>query len=293
MFVQDYRASKILFNFLKSNNTYKPFIIPANICNIIPQTFLAAEINFVIVDISNDNLCINQNKVIDMLKMDPDKYGGMLFVRTYGIDDSFSDFFEKVRSINNRFIIIDDACLCKPNLDYILDEFIDFKLFSTGYSKYIDIDYGGFGFIKNRFYYDIHDTILLRCNSLTKNKGEKEYVHLIQERLPKTIEHKKTINYIYSENLKNIKILDDKFQNWRFNILIPEYFQSLILKNLFNNGLFASSHYESIGTVSFRKKMKNTNKIHMTIINLFNDFNYSNEMALKSCIIINSTIKNN
>ncbi len=68
MYIQEIRAVKTLYNFLKLNQFTKPFLIPANVCAILPLTFLKANATFEFVDISTDNYCIDQNTVFQLLK---------------------------------------------------------------------------------------------------------------------------------------------------------------------------------------------------------------------------------
>ena len=86
------RASTILYNFLKSNNFDGKFLLPANVCPVVPLTFLKARVPFEFVDISMTDLCIQQQAVLTLLKKDP-SYCGVLFVRTYCITRPYKSFF--------------------------------------------------------------------------------------------------------------------------------------------------------------------------------------------------------
>jgi hypothetical protein len=54
--VQAPRASAILYNLLKSQDNTDPWLLPANICPIVPLTFFKAGVPFELVDISAENL---------------------------------------------------------------------------------------------------------------------------------------------------------------------------------------------------------------------------------------------
>lgn len=45
------RASTVLYKFLISNCRGYSFILPANVCPVVPLTFIKANIDFVFVDI--------------------------------------------------------------------------------------------------------------------------------------------------------------------------------------------------------------------------------------------------
>ena len=54
--VQAPRASAILYNLLKSRENSEPWLLPANICPIVPITFFKAGVPIEFVDISVENL---------------------------------------------------------------------------------------------------------------------------------------------------------------------------------------------------------------------------------------------
>ena len=99
-FVFEQRASTIIFNLLTSIDNDKTFLIPSNICPIVIAVFLKAEKPFELVDISPKTFCINESKVLKLISEDKNKYGGLLFVRTYGIQDSFESFFKSLKDHN-------------------------------------------------------------------------------------------------------------------------------------------------------------------------------------------------
>lgn len=306
--IVDYRASKILFNFLTSQTIDKPFLLPTNVCSVVPLTFYLAGVKFEFVDIQDDNLCIDQDFVLQNL----DIYSGVLFVRTYGIEDDFTMLFKQIKEIKNDFLIIDDSCLSKPDFSN-KHEYIDLKLFSLGYAKYLDIGIGAFAYINLELNYKIKQTIFvkgdfklyenkLKQNILSGEKFEfKEYQFLenklfnlnlqeINSKLNTIVEHKADLNEIYTSNLPSYIQLDSKFQKWRFNIVVNENIKQNILNKLFSNKLFASSHYYPLGSIMTSNKYENSMKLYGSVINLFNDLYYTKEQALKTCEIINSSL---
>lgn len=308
MFVQEYRASKILYNFLVSNNIKGPFILPANVCGIIPLTFHYAKVKFDFFDIQNDNLCIDQNKVLENVN----NYIGLLFVRTYGIEDNFEMFFKKLKTKNPNFIIIDDCCLCMPNLNEELKNNVDLKLYSLGYAKQIDLKIGSFGYLSsiykyNNIYLDKFDSTHFELfetelkNAVNSYKlleikdyyflDNAEYVinkQLIEEGIHLSKCHKNKLNEIYKKELPTSIQMNSNFQNWRFNIVLKDEIEKKkILELLFENKLFASSHYYPISITLKNQLAPNSLFLHKRVINLFNDFYYTEQQAIETCKIIN------
>ena len=81
-----------------------------------------------------------------------------------------------------------------------------------------------------------------------------------------------------------------QYQQWRFNILVNENTKHIILKSLFDEHLFASSHYLSLSKVCKNQECPNSTNLNNKIINLFNDFYYTEEKAFSTCKIINKNL---
>jgi dTDP-4-amino-4,6-dideoxygalactose transaminase len=314
MLIQEYRASKILYNFLVSNNFGGTFLIPANSCPVVPLVFLKAETKFELIDISLSEFCIDQQSVMDKIKRQPGMYSGILYVRTYGVENDVDFFFRELKSLDNGFIIIDDCCLCKPDLSNEKDDLIDLKLFSTGYAKYIDIGMGGFAYLNESKSFKYQPTFKKYCqtdyeilmssvkNAIQSNltfiydkqlkwldnlEMPSDYLRTVEEKLPAIIEHKNKLNVIYKDNLPPSVILDDKFQHWRFNIMVDPAKKEHLISKIFKNGLFASSHYYPLTHIFHQVQSPNAEYIKQRVVNLFNDMYYTEDQAYKTCTIIN------
>ncbi|RUR08123.1 DegT/DnrJ/EryC1/StrS aminotransferase family protein [Legionella sp. km772] len=312
------RASLILYNYLKSNQFPHKFILPLNVCPIVPATFLKAKVEFEFIDISPLSLCIDETLLLERIQQDP-QISGVLFVNTFGIELDNSVFFQTIKTINKEIAIIDDCCLKIPNFNYqIKNSVVDLALFSTGYSKYVDIAWGGFGFLSDSTTYSQHPLAfnpkdLVNFSKMTQAAIDTErfldypdndwlgseiqlysdfnkYKQRIQTEKNKVAAHKKKLNTIYQTMLPSSIQLGDKFSNWRFSILVPN--KEELLKELFKNHLFASSHYKAIDFM-FKKKPtpdSQAKTIHDHIINLFNDFRFSETQAHAACRIINQLV---
>jgi dTDP-4-amino-4,6-dideoxygalactose transaminase len=278
------RAATVLYEVLKKLPHPKKFLLPLNVCPIVPDTFIKANIKFDFIDINVNTLCMDFDLIFDKIKNDQE-VDGILFVKTFGIDLDTTDLYQQIKSINQNIFIIDDCCPCIQNFNYdIKSSYADMALFSSGYSKYVDIGYGGYGFLKDNKFNHIF---------INKNKDPDflEYKVKIQTDIQQMNKHKATLNTIYQSNLPKEIQLGDKFNTWRFSILVDN--KEEILKKIFEiDGLFASSHYPQVDFdySSHPIKNSNTQKVHTKIINLFNDFRFTEEKAYKVVDIINRNL---
>ena len=106
----------------------------------------------------------------------------------------------------------------------------------------------------------------------------------------KRAEYRQMINDIYTNNLPSEIQLPSNYQKWRFNVKVNPLLKQPIINRLFHEGLFASSHYHSANILFDDELFPNSNKLFDEIINLFNDYNYTKAMAMKTCKIINSVL---
>ena len=274
------RAASVLYKVLKSINNNN-FLLPLNICPIVPDTFIKAGKQFEFIDINLDTLCIDEDFLLNKIKLDR-AIGGLLFAKTFGINFDTQPLYKKIKEINTNIFIIDDMCPCVPQFDYgIENSYANMALFSSGYSKYVDIGFGGYGFLKFKDFNEIFKD---------KSRSEEflEYKKKIMKQLPLVKKHKDTLNKIYKNNIPEQFHLGDRFSNWRFSILVFNKIE--VLEEIQKvNTLFASSHYPQIDYNYVDKPLQNsnTNKIYNNIINLFNDFRFSEEQANKVVKIIN------
>jgi hypothetical protein len=141
--IQAPRASAILHNLLISRKPARPWLMPANICPVVPITFMKAEVPFVLVDISAQSLHMDLDQAVGLIERR--EFGGLLYAHTYGDESTPDDFFADVKSIDPELIIVDDRCLCIPAFD--VKTMVDVVLFSTGYAKIVDLGFGGYALL--------------------------------------------------------------------------------------------------------------------------------------------------
>ena len=273
--VTAYRANKILYNFIKVNNITGKVILPANICMDVVNTLRYAGLELEFVDIQADNLCIDQDIVVSLAK----EASMLLFVHTYGVETNFYDFFQNIRDVNAGIVIVDDKCLCMPDL-YVEESPADLVLYSTGAKKMVDLLGGAIGYVADKW---VYDEIEVESNEYLNNEMWLLDIKQLYMKMNAMIAHKEKLNAVYRKMLPSAIQLPDAFQHWRFNILTDK--KDEILKVLFAEGLFASSHYMSLSNDCMIAQT-----LHKYVLNLFNDQYYTEEQVVKTCEIINSII---
>lgn len=284
----EHRASAVLLKFLLSLGRVRKFILPVNICPIVPQVFNYAKIEIKYVDINNSDYCIDYQKALKLLSEKETEFSGILFNHTYGIESTPDDFFAKIKEINPSLLIIDDRCLCKPIFKPTNN--VDLTLFSTGYAKYVDIGYGGLGITnllldKTEFKEAIINlNTKLQINALPVTVDA--YLNQIETQLKLMVNHKSTINEIYDYHLADIHKLRNNLNQWRYN-LIFDHNSYEILEAIFKKGFFASKHYAPLDTSNYF----NAQQLHSKVINLFNDKYISPENAEKLSIFLKTHYK--
>jgi len=310
------RASTILYNIILSNKINRGIsILPANICPIVPATFMKAKAKFIFVDIDNNSLLISKEKLMGILKNNK-TITSILFNHTYGVEVENQELFKNIKDISENIIIIDDRCLTKPKLSPDKFSLADITMYSTGYSKFVDFNYGGYTFVNEKIKYkkinleysdSDYDKLIENFNKVLNKKTRyiykdsnwldtrkpkytfKEYTVKLEEILPKITQHKKNINKIYYEKINTKFQMGKEYANWRFNILVEN--KEFLLKKIFENKLFASSHYQSLVGIFGTGEQKNTERLHSKVINLFNDFRFNEEMAEKISNVVNKYAK--
>lgn len=311
-----HRACGILYRALKALEPTKPFLIPANVCPVVPCTFLSASVPFEVVDINSKTLCIDEQLCIEKIKTG--LYSGLVYVRTYGTIYDTTDFMKEVKDIDKNFIIIDDRCLCAPKTSAEKTH-ADIVLFSTGYAKYVNLGKYAFAHVTSaKLHYmmtKVPDLIYNNKVSIEDyyksviKKGDKVELipegwldtHLLDEQhiegYKQTVnaeicasrKQKELINNIYDKELSHVKV-SDKHNDWRYSIRVRN--KQEIIESIFAAGLFVSSHYMPINRLFLSSaNTPNADKLYNSVINLFND-NYIDELqATKICKLINSLIR--
>src|SRR5207249_9241033 len=137
------RASAILYQLLAGRKRRHPWLLPANICPVVPETFVKAGVPFEFVDISNTTLHMDLDQAAARMMSRP--IAGLVYAHTYGEPSTPNSFFRLARSLHPEILIVDDRCLCTP--EFKVSSIADVVLFSTGYAKIVDLNFGGYAFV--------------------------------------------------------------------------------------------------------------------------------------------------
>ena len=305
------RASSVLFNLIRSHPTEGPFLLPANICPIVPMVLFKARRPFEFVDIAPSTLCIDHDALVDRWLAPNNKPSGLIYVRTYGAIFDATDVFARIKSLSPDALIVDDRCLCPPEFSETLAPHADVALYSTGYAKHVDVGFGGYGVVNENIPYSRTELIQSVCDldAMTtdyKNALRKqspflykdrawldttcpkttwtEYRAVIERELLRIEETKMATNSIYCDRLPTEIQFPNAFQSWRFNIQVED--KAAVLAAIQREGQFASGHYDSLAGRLGPGIAPITQKVHQHVINLFNDRYFSPEQANKLADIL-------
>jgi hypothetical protein len=305
--VQAPRASAILYGLLVQRADPRPWLLPANICPIVPITFMKARVPFQLVDISAATMHIDLELV--QVQVKTRRFGGLLYAHTYGEASTPADFFSTLRDLDPGILIVDDRCLCIPDLEPI--HAADLVLYSTGYAKVVELNFGGYAFIEERLRYrpvylpfnpTHHDELEKRYKEVLQARGKYiyrdgdwletdtpvaawyDYRRQIETGLKHSLAQRSLLNQIYSSRLPREIQLPQPYQTWRFNIRIRN--KARVLKAIFGTGLFASSHYASMAGVMAMGAAPQAASLADEVLNLFNDRHFDEGKAEQTCDVI-------
>ena len=265
------RATKLLYNFIKVNNITGKVLLPANVCPDMVKTLAFAGMQPQFLDLQAETLCMDQQAALACAK----EASMLIFVHTYGLEVEFSAFFQQLRDQNPDLIIVDDKCLCLPDLD-VKDSAADLVLYSTGEKKMVNLGGGAIGYLADKWEYD--EVPVEGCDCLSNELWllDPKQLYLKMDTI---IAHKEKLNTIYRSMLPETIQLPDAFQHWRFNILVQN--KQEILAALAAEGLVADSLYPAVDASCLV-----ANNLHAYVINLYNDKLFTLEQAERACEII-------
>lgn len=313
MIAFEQRASAVLFNVLRSHAKEGAFLLPANICPIVPITLMKAGRACEFVDIDRETLCMDHEAVIARWTEGWQKPAGLIYARTYGAVFDASETFAAIKAIDPGALIIDDRCLCPPNFTETLADGVDVALYSTGHAKSVDIGYGGYGIIRDGIpYMRAHciydraslDAIIADYKGCLEKKEAFAYrdSNWLDTSMPleswatyrkqaelesvKAAKQKDRINGIYAARLPCAIQLPAAYNDWRFHIRVND--KAAVLAAIWRENLFASSHYDSLAGRFGPGSAPVAERLHCHIINLFNDHYFSPEKACRLTDVLTS-----
>jgi hypothetical protein len=303
------RASTILYNLLVNRNDRRAFLLPANICPIVPITFFKAGIPVEFVDISAKTLHMDLGQAEERIRTG--RYGGLLYAHTYGDPFTPQDFFRTVKQYDPGSLLIDDRCLCVPELMPDQTTSADVTLFSVGYGKIADMPHAGFAFLNEDLLYQSHPLPFHRPDLIELEKDYErsierrelysyrdsawlqtfsnppawpEFAERVQAIKEDSIAHRRSINAVYNSLIPSEFGLGEQYQLWRFNLRLPD--KRKTLDAIFAAHLFASSHYASLAGIMGTGTCPAAGQLAGEVVNLFNDSHYTLDMAEKTAKIV-------
>jgi hypothetical protein len=303
------RASAILYSLLSGKRDRHAFLLPANICSIVPITFFKAGLPFELVDISAETLHMDLELAEERIKTR--KYGGLLYAHAYGDPSTPQDFFAGIKKQYPDLLIIDDRCLCIPDLAPDPSSAADVTLYSTGYGKIVDQEHAGYAYLSEGLIYqtqslpfrrpdleeleknykrciEVHEQYIYNDSNWLQTDVDSpawpEFAKRVHVEIESSIAHRQSINAVYNSLIPGGLRLNDPYQLWRFNLRLPN--KRKTLGAIFDAGLFASSHYACLSGIMGAEMCPAAEQLADTVINLFNDTHYTLEMAEKTAKIV-------
>ena len=270
--VTAYRGNRILFNFIKANAISGTAILPANICTSVVDTLHYAGMDIRFVDIAPKSLCLDTATALKLVQ----EASLLIYVHTYGVESIPDAFYAEVKQCNPNLFIVDDRCLCIPELDAktLEQSLADLVLYSLGPKKFVVMEHGAIGFVNSKCRYEeIEEHSFFEPIDYTFDEATMESR---REEL-RTYKHK--LNDIYTELLPKAIQLPDIFHHWRFNIWVNN--KAEIMQALTDSGFFASGHYKPLAD-----HCPIAEDLYEHVINLFNDTYYTEEQARRTCEVI-------
>lgn len=313
------RASTVLYKFLISNCQCYHFLIPANVCSVVPLTFLKAGVDFSFVDIDPNTHAGSFDEIKKSIKKLCNQKVGLLFVNAYGSRQNTVDFYNEIRALKKDLVIVEDDCLCVPVTDRRNPcENVDLEFYSTGYSKFAQLPIeGGFGFIKECYAYNdfnesfndggyseqqqrikayrksgelfkyIENNWLPSAGIISEEFSVEDYLSAVKECAITSAAHKSVIDAIYDTILPEKLKMGKTYNTWRYTIILPTAeIRNEILNALQAAGLYASTHYQSAAYLYKHVHCFKTENEADRILNLFNEEKYTVEKAKRTAEII-------
>lgn len=288
------RASAILYRILRTQAGPRPFLVPANVCPIVPRTFLAARVPFHLVDIEEQTLHIDPARCLDIIVRERGMLGGILFVRPYGSEGPAESFFRELKRLQEDLLIIDDKCLCRPDCDgAAIAAAADLTLFSTGPRKYADCGWGGFAHVREGLRWPREDEQYAAegfseswLDLRPPESSWDAYRTRVLQTLQAADEQKRQLNVVYESSLPSEIQMPPEFCTWRFNVRVPA--PDRLIKTIFEQGLFASRHYPVLGPR--KEDFPVAQHLADEVVNLFNDRYFDLDRAARTSDLVRAHV---
>jgi hypothetical protein len=253
-------------------------------------------------------------QALSLLGKETSRYAGVLFVRSYGHDGDFSHFFREIKAMDANLKVIDDRCLARPRFTS-LEQDANLELYSTGYSKFVELGWGGWGILRGEEQYlpvvqtfelgaqtDLVEQfrMVFRERSLFNypqthwldtripEMGAKEFQFMVENRIEESSHHRCSLNAIYAEQLE-AWAAPAECRDWRFTIFCD--CQQDLIRAIFAAGHFASAHFDSLVPMFGPGNVPVADVCGRYVVNLFNDFRYDADRASQLANIVRTVVQ--
>jgi hypothetical protein len=308
------RASTVLYHYLRSVARNGVWLLPANVCPIVPAVFQKAGVAYEFVDIDRQSLCMDPVQALSRLRKATSRYAGVLFVRSFGHSGDFGRFFRSVKAVDGGLKVIDDRCLARPRFTS-LEQGADLELYSTGYAKFVDLGWGGWGILHGdqpylptvqAFEPDDHACLVERFRTVLRERrlfdcpqtpwldmrtpeiALEDFEFIVESRIDKSELHKRSLNAIYAEQLE-VWAAPAECRDWRFTLFCD--CQQELMRDLFAAGHFASTHFCSLAPMFGPGDAPVADGCGERVVNLFNDFRYDEDRARQLANLVRTVLQ--
>lgn len=312
--VLERRASTVLYHYLRSVGRTGVWLLPANVCPIVPAVFQKAGIDYQFVDIDRHSLCMDPVPALSLLRKATSRYAGVLFVRSFGHSGDFGWFFRGVKAIDADLKVIDDRCLARPRFSSPEQE-ADLELYSTGYSKFVELGWGGWGILRGdgqylsevdafepgaqadlvgQFRMALKERSLFHCpqthwlDMRSTEIAVDEFQFMVESRIRESDLHKRSLNAVYAEQLETWAA-PAECRDWRFTLICD--CQQELIRAIFAAGHFASAHFASLAPMFGPGNVPVADSCGKRVVNLFNDFRYDEDRAGQLANIVRTVLQ--
>ncbi|MEO2104298.1 MAG: DegT/DnrJ/EryC1/StrS family aminotransferase [Actinomycetota bacterium] len=305
------RASSLLMSVAWGHQRGGTWVLPANVCPVVPLAIASTGSEVEFVDIDPDTLGMDERLLEARLLSSP-RPVGVVDVRTYGSADGATRRHRLARRWGGPSLcIVDDRCAGIPavHADAVWESNADVVLFSTGYGKYVDLGGGGYAFvrpeiavpevpdpevpfslvegwykraIRDRSPLDREQRIRTTTKWVPSGSGPDwgDYQRRIEDAVRAVSDHKAILNTIYHRMLGHLDVLPPSCHDWRFCLRVTN--RDLVLRTIFDAGGFASAHYYPTNGLFGARPAPIAEALGSRILNLFNDHHYTQEMARRT-----------
>jgi len=249
--------------------TYFEVCVTSNCCEELLSmiSHKCARVN--LIDIGDDrNMSLGLLEQILISSQNPDKIL-VISIWSYGVMPELDRLHALKRMYG--FQLLEDRCLARPLLldecGYLASQ-SDGYLFSTGYSKYCDVHYGGWLVEPSS-----NNELINICDI-----DIEEYFQSVAKRRFIVDLRKSEINQALLEHVRQIAINDWLAYQWRISFEVED---SILFQQIVNsNSTYCSNHYSDF-CIETESSLPNTIAHKLHVVNIFNDLRVDQEYIKK------------